>query len=97
VRRADRLPSRQQEILALAEAGYTVRKLTDYQFRVNNALDLYPTHKRFHVLMTGRRGSYQTAASVAQKFLRAPKEKSGRLKSRDGRATPEREGHVRSP
>lgn len=37
---------------------YTVQKLTDYQFRINGKVDVFPTHRKYHVLATGRRGSY---------------------------------------
>lgn len=59
-RRAKRLPVRQAEIEALVEAGYTVRKLTEFQYRVNDLYDLYPIHRRWHELKTGKRGNYTT-------------------------------------
>jgi len=57
-RRRKRLPTRIQEIASLSENGYTVIKLTDYQFRINGILDLYPTHRRWHDLKTNKRGEY---------------------------------------
>lgn len=58
-RRADRLPIRSAEIEDLSRPGYKVRKLTDYQFRVNGVLDLFPIHRRYHNIKTGRRGGYR--------------------------------------
>jgi hypothetical protein len=37
-RRAARLPIRVKEIMALQLEGYAVRKMTEYQFRVNGKL-----------------------------------------------------------
>lgn len=55
-RRAKRLPIRQQQIEALAQYGYTVKKLTEWQYRINDTYDLYPIHNRWHNLKTGKRG-----------------------------------------
>lgn len=55
-RRADRLPIRQHEIESLV--GVTVRKLTDYQYRINEVIDVYPIHRRWHELKCGKRGVY---------------------------------------
>lgn len=55
-RRAERLPGRQKEIEALSELGYDVKKLTNYQYRVNGIYDLYPIHNRWHNLKTNKRG-----------------------------------------
>ncbi len=63
-RRAARLPARTSEILHLKELGYRVRRLSDYQFRINEQLDLYPIHRRYHVLRTGKRGTYHTAGEI---------------------------------
>lgn len=58
-RRQERLPVRQREIEKLSELGYSVVKLTEYQFRVNGAIDLYPIHRRYHILKSGSRGTYK--------------------------------------
>ncbi len=55
-RRAERLPVRQKQIEALADIGYEVKKLTEYQYRVNGLYDLYPIHNRWHNLKTNQRG-----------------------------------------
>lgn len=58
-RRAARLPGRQQEILDLSAHGFSVKQLTEWQFRVDGKIDLYPIHRRYHVLKGGRRGTYR--------------------------------------
>lgn len=55
-RRATRLPIRTQEILSLSELGYKVERKTDYQFRINDTIDLYPIHNRWHNVKTNKRG-----------------------------------------
>lgn len=41
------------------EAKYTVRYLTEYQWRINDAIDIYPTNRKYHILKTNVRGNYQ--------------------------------------
>ena len=68
-RRAARLPAAQQDIEDLAEQGYSVRKLTEYQYRIDETLDLYPIHRRFHNIKTQKRGNYTTALQCAKTQL----------------------------
>ncbi len=58
-RRANRLPIRTEEIMNLETKGYTVEKKSDYHFRINNQLDLFPIHNRFHNIKTNKRGGYR--------------------------------------
>jgi len=69
-RRAERLPVRTQEILDLEKQGYKVIKLTEYQYRVNDAIDLYPIHRNFHHLRTKKRGNYKTAIELMHKYIK---------------------------
>lgn len=48
----------QKYIQGLIDAGLTVQKLTDYQYRINSRLDIYPRNKRYHDIKTNKRGSY---------------------------------------
>jgi hypothetical protein len=57
-RRQKRLPIRQKEIENLCVFGYSVAKKTNYQYRVENIIDLYPIHRQYHILESGKRGSY---------------------------------------
>lgn len=68
-RRAKRLPIRTEEILKLRELGYTVDEKTAYQFRVNDVIDLYPIHNRYHNIKTDKRGGYKTATEFILKTL----------------------------
>lgn len=81
-RRAARLPVQTEAILALRGKGFDVRQITDYQFRIDGALDLYPIHRRFHDLRTQRRGtramvtlgrSYREPMDIAVRTLRTPR------------------------
>jgi hypothetical protein len=67
-RRADRLPIRQKEIEALAPE-YEVRKLTDYQYRINGILDLYPIHQNWHNIKTNKRGNYKAVIEIVKKQI----------------------------
>ena len=46
------------EIEALADKGYQVKKVTPYQYRINNRIDLFPTGGKYHDIKTGERGLY---------------------------------------
>jgi hypothetical protein len=78
-RRHIRLPIRTEEIERLRADNFRVRRLTDYQFRIDEALDLYPIHRRYHVLATNKRGTYQTAKQIAVRVLRSGESRALRL------------------
>lgn len=40
------------------EQGYTLRHITDYQVRVNNVLDVYPTRLKYFDLTTKEWGTF---------------------------------------
>lgn len=69
-RRKERLPVRQQEIEALKELGYEVKKITEFQFRINDTYDLYPIHNRWHNIKTQKRGGAQNLAEFIKKTLK---------------------------
>jgi hypothetical protein len=46
-------------INALTERGHTVTWLSPYQARIDGVVDLFPTHRKYHVLKTGQRGGYR--------------------------------------
>jgi hypothetical protein len=62
-RRSSRLPIRQNEIEQLSDK-YDIKKLTDYQYRINDVLDLYPIHNRWHNIKTNKRGGYKNPLDV---------------------------------
>jgi len=69
-RRHERLPIRQKEIEDLATLGYNVKKLTEYQYRINDTFDLYPIHNRWHNLKNNKRGG---VANLAQFIIKSIK------------------------
>jgi len=69
-RRAERLPKRAAEILALADQGFSVECVTEYQYRINGRLDLYPTHNRYHDVLKNRRGGYRNATEFVKSFFK---------------------------
>ena len=68
-RRRGRLQTGMREIVRLREFGYSVERKTDFQWRVNEEVDLYPIHKRYHVLRTGKRGDYHNATALILSVL----------------------------
>lgn len=69
-RRGDRLGPRVEEIEALRGKGFTVQRMSDYQFRIDGALDLYPIHRRYHHFESRKRGDYKNPLTVAVRFIR---------------------------
>ena len=59
-RRIQRLPIRKAEILSLRNLGHKVRQLTPFQYRIDEVIDVYPIHNRYHDLKTGKRGGYKS-------------------------------------
>lgn len=72
-RRKERLPVRTEEILSLRDIGYTVEKKTDYQFRINGLIDVYPIHNRWHELSTNKRGGAKNLKDFIVKKLNPTK------------------------
>lgn len=68
-RRIQRLPIRQAIIMSLRSEGYRIVKLTEYHFRINDRLDIYPLHHRFHDIKKGTRGGYPRIDSFVKRFF----------------------------
>jgi hypothetical protein len=49
------------------EENYEVQYLTDYQWRINGTIDIYPTNRRYHNLKTQERGDYRDMHSFLRK------------------------------
>ena len=47
---------RTNEICALRAKGYKVVRFTDYQFRIDDFIDIYPTSNKYHLLKLQTRG-----------------------------------------
>lgn len=63
------MPAREAAIAALADSGFTVKRMQD-GYRINGRLDLYPTRQRYHHLPTGRRGGYTDPLQCARRWLK---------------------------
>lgn len=37
---------------------YSVKKFTEYQWRINGIIDIYPVNEKYHNIKTQERGSY---------------------------------------
>ena len=66
-----------QVIPQLEAEGFHVRQLEPHHYRVNNRLDLYPVHRRFHyhsdpTNRKGKRGHYTDALTICKAFLNKP-------------------------
>lgn len=65
----ERLKDNTEDILALKDMMFEVEKLTEYQYRINKTLDLYPVHRKFHNIKTGKRGTYGKLLPLLEKHL----------------------------
>lgn len=52
--------------------GLQIKKITEWQYRINGVLDLYPVNRRFHDLKKNRRGDYNDFVSFTLRFFRIP-------------------------
>ena len=53
----------------LAKQGYEVRMITEFQYRINGALDVYPTNNKWHNIKTGERGTYSQLTRFVKSVL----------------------------
>ena len=44
---------------ARLEAKYRVQYLTEYQWRINDEVDIYIVNRKYHILKSGKRGDYR--------------------------------------
>ena len=56
----------QEKLEVLIAYDYQVQRLTQYQYRINGILDIYPVNKRWHDLRNGDRGSYDEMLKFVQ-------------------------------
>ena len=68
-RRHLRLPKRTKQILSLQSLGYKVIKITSFQFRINDIIDVYPIHNRYHNIKTNTRGGYRDIEEFIKRTL----------------------------
>lgn len=68
-RRAKRLPGRVEQLLDMKKEGFKIVELSPYQFRVNDVLDIYPIHHRYHDLKKNRRGGFGYIPTFINKFF----------------------------
>jgi hypothetical protein len=59
----------QEKLEVLIAYDYQVQRLTQYQYRINGILDIYPVNKRWHDLRSGDRGDYKELVSFVQSKL----------------------------
>ncbi len=63
--------------MGLKRQGYTVEQKTPYHFRVNDRIDVWPIHNKWHDIKTNERGGCRDLAAWVKQRIR-PNE-TGRL------------------
>ncbi len=58
-----------EKLEILAAYGYRIEPLTEYQYRIDGVIDIYPVNKRWHDLRSGERGSYNEMIHFIQSRL----------------------------
>lgn len=58
-KRAEKEASFWNEMKKKLESKYKVEYLTQYHWRINNEIDIFPTNRRFHNFKTQQRGDYK--------------------------------------
>lgn len=54
----------------LTQLGYDVKMFTEYQFRINGRLDVYPVNRRWHDIKENQRGDYEDIFDFCKKLFR---------------------------
>lgn len=49
--------------------GFEVREFTEYQFRINGFLDVYPVNRRWHDIKKNQRGGYADIFAFVDKYI----------------------------
>ncbi len=62
------------KLIQRLSAKYEVKKLTEYQWRINGVLDLYPTNRLYHDIKQNKRGTYRDAMGFCAQFFREDSE-----------------------
>jgi hypothetical protein len=57
-------------ILGLQEHGYKLTRLSPFQWRVNDRLDLFPTNRKYHDTFNNERGDWQGALDICRRILK---------------------------
>jgi len=73
LRREKRLKLRTLQLMGLLKEGFNIVGLSPYQFRVNDRLDLWLIHNRYHDIETGRRGGFKDVVSFIKSFFKGDK------------------------
>src|SRR5205807_4294702 len=55
-----------EKLEILVALDYHVKPLTEYQYRINGVIDIYPVNKKWHDLRNSERGEYQELVSLVK-------------------------------
>lgn len=69
VRAATRRYKGQFDLMQLESLGYDVKAITEYQWRINDAIDIFPTNNRYHNLNRNSRGHYRNLITFISSML----------------------------
>ena len=69
-RRQKRLPVRTKEIIDLRNKGFKIEQKSEYHFRINDILDVWPTHNRWHYLKENSRGGFGHIRGLIERFTK---------------------------
>jgi hypothetical protein len=56
-------------ILDEIKDSHEVIQLTEYQYRIDGKLDIYPSNRKWHVLATGKRGQYRNISDIRRQLV----------------------------
>lgn len=58
-KKAERLEKGKEDMESLVAFDYYIFPLSEYHYRINHTLDVWPSTKKWHDRNTNRRGTYQ--------------------------------------
>jgi hypothetical protein len=57
------------DLKTLVSYDYTVEQFSDYHFRINGPLDVWPSSRRYYDQKTQRKGEYNSLEFFVREFL----------------------------
>lgn len=69
LRRAENLSKGKYDLEVLVSYDYKVEQFSEYHFRINNRLDVWPTSKKYYDQRTMRKGEYDGLEKFVRQFL----------------------------
>jgi len=70
-RKAERREKRIETIKSFCKKhNIDYKELTEYQIRINNEIDIFPTYPKYHNIVTGKRGNIRNLRNFLDSLIK---------------------------